>query len=278
MSEGRPDRLLYERTAERTGSIVMLGDVALGGDELVLMAGPCAVESEKQIRTIAEAVRKAGARVLRAGAFKPRTSPYSFKGLGERGLELLRKAADEQAMPCVTEVLDAADVPLVSAYAHMLQVGARSMQNFKLLQAVGSQTLPVLLKRAVGATQQEWLLAAEHVMASGNHDVVLCERGIRTFEPSREVSLDLGAVPSLRRQTHLPIVLDPTHASTDPSMVELLARCCAAAGVDGLMMEVHPDPGSALSDGKRALTTEEFSHLAKRLLQIFDAAGGKFLV
>lgn len=269
--------LLFERSRQRTSTTVTVGDVRIGDGKLELMAGPCSVESEEQIRITAEAVRKAGARVLRGGAFKPRTSPYSFRGLGERGLDLLRNAADEQGMPCVTEVLDAADVPLVAGYAHMLQVGARSMQNFKLLSAVGEQDLPVLLKRAVGATQDEWLLAAEYIMAAGNQDIVLCERGVRTFDPSSAVSLDLGGIPSLRRRTHLPLVVDPTHASRDAVQVSLLARCAAAAGVDGLLVEVHPDPQHALSDGARALTPEVFVSLAEQVRRVFNAAGGKFL-
>ncbi len=277
MRDRQPYNTLYEKTHSCERTIVSLDDVSIGDDKLLLIAGPCAVESEDQILFLAEAVRKAGARLLRGGAFKPRTSPYSFQGLGERGLELLRKAADEQNMPCVTEVMDAADVPLVAAYAHMLQVGARSMQNFKLLRALGEQDLPVLLKRAVGASLREWLFAAEYVMLSGNGNVVLCERGIRSFGSPGSVSLDLGAIPYLRRHTHLPLIVDPTHASTDAAMVGMLARCCAAAGVDGLMIEVHPDPAHALSDGQRALTPKQFSELSKQLFSVFDEAGGKFL-
>ncbi len=268
---------LFERTDKGTNTVVTVGDVPIGDGRLVLMAGPCSVESEEQIRVTAEAVCKAGANILRGGAFKPRTSPYSFAGLGEKALELLRKAADEQGMPCVTEVLDAGDVALVANYAHMLQVGARSMQNFKLLAAVGRQGLPVLLKRGMGATQDEWLLAAEHIMAAGNHEVVLCERGIRTFEPSSDVSLDLGGLVPLRRRTHLPVIVDPSHAATDPATVGLLARCAAAAGVDGLIIEVHPDPLHARSDGQRALKPEGFSTLVSQVLSVFDSAGGKFL-
>ena len=249
------------------------GGVRVGEPRVVLMAGPCAVESAEQIDTAAAAVAVAGARVLRGGAFKPRTSPYSFQGLGEPGLRLLREAASRHRLRAVSEVMDASQIGLVSEYVDLLQVGARNMQNFTLLKALGKARLPVLLKRAPAATLEEWLLAAEYVLEGGNAGVILCERGIRTFEPAARNTLDLAAVVALRRLTHLPVVVDPSHGTGRREQVAPLSRAAVAAGADGVLVEVHPAPHAALSDGAQSLTPAAFAQLASSLAPIAGAVG-----
>jgi len=223
----------------------------LGGPEVSVMAGPCAVESREQLLTTARAVKAAGAKIVRGGAYKPRTSPYSFQGMKEQGLELLSEARAETGLPVITEIVDTRDVDAVLEHADILQVGARNMQNFALLEVVGHARKPVLLKRGLSATIQEWLMAAEYIVAKGNYQVILCERGIRTFETMTRNTLDLGAIPLIKRMTHLPIIVDPSHGTGDYRSVPALARAAAAVGADGLMIEVHPDPARALSDGDR---------------------------
>lgn len=252
-------------------SEVRVGDVRIGGNEVVVMAGPCSVEDEDQISTVGESVARYGARVLRGGAFKPRSSPYSFQGLGEEGLVFLAQARDQTGLPVVTEVVAPEDVELVARYADMLQIGARNMQNFRLLSEVGAQTLPVLLKRGISSTVEELLLAAEYVVSAGNPHVVLCERGIRTFETTTRNTLDVSAVPVLKQKTHLPVIVDPSHAAGERSLVPHLARAAVAAGADGIIVEVHNDPESALSDGKQSLTPDGFETMMDQLRLIADA-------
>jgi 3-deoxy-7-phosphoheptulonate synthase len=252
-------------------SEVRVGDVRIGGNEVVVMAGPCSVEDEDQISTVGESVASYGARVLRGGAFKPRSSPYSFQGLGEEGLVFLAQARDQTGLPVVTEVVAPEDVELVARYADMLQIGARNMQNFRLLSEVGAQTLPVLLKRGISSTVEELLLAAEYVVSAGNPQVVLCERGIRTFETTTRNTLDISAVPVLKQKTHLPVIVDPSHAAGERSLVPHLARAAVAAGADGIIVEVHNDPESALSDGKQSLTPDGFETMMDQLRLIADA-------
>jgi 3-deoxy-7-phosphoheptulonate synthase len=253
--------------------VIDLGGVSIGGEGIVVMAGPCAVESPEQIRTIAAAVARAGARVLRGGAFKPRTSPYSFQGLGEEGLELLREAADEHGMLVVTEAMDPTQVGVVSRYADIIQIGARNMQNFNLLREAGRAEVPVLLKRGFSATIKELLMAAEYIMSEGNERVILCERGIRTFSDFTRFTLDLAAVPVLKRETHLPVIVDPSHATGRRDMVIPLARAAIAAGADGVMVEVHHRPEEALSDGPQALVPDQFAQLMRELAPIAHTIG-----
>jgi 3-deoxy-7-phosphoheptulonate synthase len=256
----RPYKLV-DRLANPEGTVVAVGNTRIGAEELAVIAGPCAVESRDLILRTAAHVRRQGAQILRGGAYKPRSSPYSFQGLGEEGLRYLREAADESDMACVTEVIDASDVELVADYADMLQVGARNMQNFRLLGALGKIERPVLLKRGLAATFDEMLLAAEYIVAAGNPRVVLCERGVRTFATSTRNTLDLSAIPVLRRLTHLPIVVDPSHATGVRDLVAPMARAAVAAGADGVMVEVHPSPEDALSDGPQSLTPAGFKEL-----------------
>ncbi len=252
-------------------SEVRVGDVRIGGTEVVVMAGPCSVEDEDQLSVIGEAVARSGARMLRGGAFKPRSSPYSFQGLGEEGLVLLASVREQTRLPVVTEVVAPEDVDLVAQYADMLQIGARNMQNFRLLSEVGAQARPVLLKRGISSTVEELLLAAEYVVAAGNPRVVLCERGIRTFETTTRNTLDVSAVPVLKRKTHLPVIVDPSHAAGERSLVPHLANAAVAAGADGIIVEVHNDPDSALSDGKQSLTLEGFETMMAQLRRIASA-------
>jgi 3-deoxy-7-phosphoheptulonate synthase len=256
---------LASRAYRGEASVVRVGRVALGGPEVIVMAGPCAAESEEQVFATARAVTAAGARILRAGAFKPRTSPYSFQGLGEEGLELLAAAGRRHGVPVVTEVVASEDVALVAQHADVLQIGARNMQNFRLLEAVGECEKPVLLKRGLVATLDELLLAAEYVLAAGNPDVILCERGIRTFVRETRNTLDLAAIPLLKEKTHLPVIADPSHGTGLRALVPPLAKAALAAGADGLLIEVHPDPASALSDGPQSLTFDGFAELMRDL-------------
>jgi 3-deoxy-7-phosphoheptulonate synthase len=264
---------LASREFKRESSKIRLDGVEIGGRELVLMAGPCAVESEEQIFALAEHVAKQGAKVLRGGAFKPRTSPYSFQGLGEKGLKLLRKAADAYDLLVVTEALGASQVDLVAEYADILQVGARNMQNYALLKAVGRSEKPVLLKRGLAATVDEFLMAAEYIMNEGNHRVVLCERGVRTFLTHTRFTLDVGAIPVIKETSHLPIIVDPSHAAGLRKWVMPLALAGIAAGADGLIVEVHHQPEKALSDGEQALTPEQFAKLVREIGVIAQAIG-----
>jgi 3-deoxy-7-phosphoheptulonate synthase len=250
--------------------------VAVGGRELAVIAGPCSVEGREMLRETALAVRGAGARLLRGGAFKPRTSPYAFRGLGRRGLELLAEVRAETGLPVVTEVMDTRHVDLVAAHADVLQVGARNMQNFALLAELGAVRRPVLLKRGLSATVTELLLAAEYIMARGNSDIILCERGIRTYETATRNTLDVAAIPVLKRETHLPVIVDPSHAAGRADLVAPLAWAAVAAGADGLIVEVHPDPAAARSDGDQSLPPDAFADLM-RGLRGFAAAAGRTL-
>lgn len=255
--------LLASRDLHPESHVIRLaGGVELGGYDVVLMAGPCAVEDLDQLERAAEAVRANGARVLRGGAFKPRTSPYSFQGLGLQGLEMLRHVADRLGMAVVTEVVSPEDVPLVGEFADMLQIGARNMANYRLLESAGRSGRPVLLKRGLGATIEELLLAAEYVLAEGNRDVALCERGIRTFETSTRFTMDINAIPLLKQRSPLPVVLDPSHGTGDAALVRPVARAGVAAGADALLVEVHPNPSEALCDGAQSLDPPAFARLA----------------
>jgi len=264
---------LASREARPAGTVVRTGGVDVGGPAVVVFAGSCAVEDEEQILSAARAVKAAGARVLRGGAYKPRTSPYSFPGLKEAGLNLLARARAETGLPVVTEVMDARHLEQVMACADILQVGSRNMQNVTLLEEVGRCRVPVLLKRGMSATLAEYLLAAEHVMKGGNGQIILCERGIRTFEPSTRNTLDLSAVPMLNRHTHLPVIVDPSHGTGLAWMVPSMACAAVAAGADGLLMEVHGQPSGALSDGGQALTFEEFAGAMAQIAAVASAVG-----
>jgi 3-deoxy-7-phosphoheptulonate synthase len=253
--------------------VVRVDGAAIGGNQLVVIAGPCAVESREQLLAAAHRVRQAGAVILRGGAFKPRTSPYSFQGLEEEGLKLLAEAARQTGLATVTEVVDEYSLELAVQYVDMLQVGARNMQNFRLLQAVGRSGKPVLLKRGLSATVEEWLMAAEYIMSEGNEQIVLCERGIRTFEQSTRNTLDLSAVPLVKSLSHLPVIVDPSHATGDRRLVGPMARAAVAAGADGLLIEVHPEPARALCDGPQSLTPAQFAALMEELRAVAAAVG-----
>jgi 3-deoxy-7-phosphoheptulonate synthase len=253
---------LVSREHHRERSVIRPAGVAIGGDEFVVMAGPCSVESESQIIAAARAVRDAGAVILRGGAFKPRTSPYAFQGLGEAGLKILAEVRAETGLPVVTEVVDPGDVDLVASYADMLQVGTRNMQNFPLLQAVGGVGKPVMLKRGMNATIEEWLMAAEYIAQRGNLDIVLCERGIRTFETATRNTLDISAVPIAQRLSHLPVIVDPSHSGGRRDLVLPLSRAAIAVGADGVIVDVHPHPEAALCDGPQALVESDLRELA----------------
>ncbi|MGC9467380.1 MAG: 3-deoxy-7-phosphoheptulonate synthase [Anaerolineae bacterium] len=264
---------LASREFHPEDSVFPINGVSIGGRQLVVMAGPCAVESRDQLMAAAEAVKAAGAHVLRGGAFKPRTSPYSFQGLGEEGLKLLAEARELTGLPVVTEVMAPEQVPLVSTYADILQVGARSMQNFALLHAVGESQRPVLLKRGMMSTIEELLMSAEYILSHGNHRVILCERGIRTFEKYTRNTLDISAVPVLKQLSHLPVLVDPSHGTGHWEYVSPVARAAIAAGADGLIVEVHPNPEQALSDGAQSLKVERFDELMTSLAAIASAIG-----
>lgn len=268
-----PPYPLVSRESHGGPGRVRVGEVTFGEDAVVVIAGPCAVESRTQILEAARAVQAAGAAMLRGGAFKPRSSPYSFQGLGVEGLDLLAEARAETGLGIVTEVVAPEDVPLVAERADMLQIGARNMQNFRLLSAVGELGTPVLLKRGMMATTDELLLAAEYVVAAGNSRVVLCERGIRTYETATRNTLDLAAVPVLKERTHLPVIVDPSHAAGRREWVGALSRAAIAAGADGLIVEVHPRPEEALSDGRQSLTLPSFTTLMDELEQVARAVG-----
>ncbi len=260
-----PPYKLASRMSRPESTVVHVGHVAVGGPEFVVIAGPCSVESKDQLLATAEQVKRAGAGILRGGAFKPRSSPYSFQGLEEEGLKLLKLARETTGLPVVTEVMDSSDVPLVEAYADILQVGSRNSQNFSLLKRVGKSTKPVLLKRGLMTTVEEFLLSAEYILASGNDQVIMCERGIRTFETATRNTLDLSAVPILKEKTHLPIIVDPSHAVGEARYVAPMARAALAAGADGIMVEVHVNPEKALCDGDQSLTPEVFGRMVDDL-------------
>jgi len=265
---------LASRSFRPGGSVVKIGSgVEIGGGRVVIMAGPCSVESHDQIHRCAELVARAGGSMIRGGAFKPRSSPYSFQGLGEEGLRLLREAADRNGLLVVSEVMDQTQIPLVAAYSDLLQIGARNMQNFNLLREAGKQRRPVLLKRGISATIEELLLSAEYILAGGNYDVILCERGIRTFETYTRNTMDISAIPVVKKLSHLPIVADPSHGTGRRDKVAPMARAAVAAGADGLLIEVHPDPDHALSDGAQSLRPEQFQELMGQLRMIAPAVG-----
>jgi 3-deoxy-7-phosphoheptulonate synthase len=254
-------------------TVVKVNGISIGGEQLVVMAGPCAVESREQIVETARAVKEAGGLVLRGGAFKPRTSPYSFQGMGEEGLRLLAQARDETGLPIVTEVMDPQMVPLVTTYADILQIGARNMQNYALLHAIGETQRPVLLKRGMMSTVEELLMAAEYILSHGNERVILCERGIRTFEQYTRNTLDINAVPLLKQLSHLPVLVDPSHGTGKWELVEPVSRAAVAAGADGLIVEVHPHPEEALSDGGQSLKPARFAALMESLRPVAEAVG-----
>ena len=262
---------LASRAFRPEGTVIEIGKVKIGGPEVIMMAGPCSVESRDQINRVADLVATNGARFLRGGAFKPRSSPYSFQGLGEEGLRLMRDAADRNGLLVVSEVMDQTQIGLLSEYSDMLQVGARNMQNFFLLKELGRVNKPVLLKRGIAATIEELLLSAEYIMSGGNYQVVLCERGIRTFESYTRNTLDISAIPVVHKLSHLPIVADPSHGTGRRDKVLPMARAAVAAGADGLLIEVHPDPDHALSDGAQSLTPVQFAELMRQLRIIAPA-------
>jgi 3-deoxy-7-phosphoheptulonate synthase len=264
---------LASRTFKAENTVVNVGDVRIGGDEVVVMAGPCSAESEEQVEAAAAAVKRAGAKILRGGAFKPRSSPYSFQGLGEEGLRLLRSAADRHNLKLVSEVMDLSQIEMIEKYSDILQVGARNMQNFTLLRELGRTRTPILLKRGISATIEEWLLSSEYILAGGNMNVMLCERGIRTFESYTRNTLDISAIPVIHKLSHLPIIADPSHGSGRRDMVASMARAAVAAGADGLIIEVHADPDHALSDGAQSLFPNQFDRLMAELRIIAPAIG-----
>ena len=264
---------LTGRTFQDEATVIEVGGVSIGDGSMVVMAGPCSIENEEHMVSTAEAVKAAGAQIIRGGAFKPRTSPYAFRGLGEEGLKHLAAARDATGLPVITEVMSVRDVELVARYADILQIGTRNMQNFNLLDEVGLTRQPVMLKRGLTATIEEWLLAAEYIMAKGNREVILCERGVRTFETATRNTLDLSAIPVIRRLSHLPVVSDPSHGTGHWYLVEPMARASLAVGADGLMIEVHPSPDHALSDGPQSLTFDNFSEMMDGLQTMGEAIG-----
>ncbi len=292
VGQGRPDAALIElldgvhevvrisepyklasRTFKPDNTVITVGDVRIGGDEVIVMAGPCSAESERQVRTTAAAVKRAGAKIFRGGAFKPRSSPYSFQGLGEPGLQLLRDACNAENLQLVSEVMDASQIDVINRYCDIFQVGARNMQNFTLLRELGHVRKPVLLKRGISATIEEWLLSAEYVLSGGNTDVILCERGIRTFETATRNTLDIAAIPVVQKLSHLPVIVDPSHAVGRRDKVAPVARAAIAAGADGLLIEVHCDPDHALSDGAQSMFPAQFDRLMAELRIIAPAIG-----
>jgi 3-deoxy-7-phosphoheptulonate synthase len=266
---------LASREFQAGNTRIDVGNVTIGGDEIVIMAGPCAVESEEQLMTTALAVKESGANILRGGAFKPSSSPYSFRGLGEDGLKILAQARDETGLPIITEVMTPHDVELVARYVDILQIGTRNMQNFMLLDEVGQVQKPVMLKRGMSATIQEWLLSAEYIISQGNREVILCERGIRTFETYTRNTMDVSAIPIIKKLSHLPIIADPSHGTGKWYLVAPLALASIAAGADGIMVEAHPNPDKALKDGPQSLTFENFRQLTAQLSAVATSVGRK---
>jgi len=268
---------LASRTFLNEKSVIDVGGVPIGGDTVVVMAGPCSVENERQIGVIAEHVAKAGAQFLRGGAFKPRTSPYAFQGLGEEGLKLMRKAADDNGLKVITEAMDASQLELMERYADVIQIGARNMQNYNFLRELGKATKPVMLKRGLSATFEEWLMSAEYILSSGNKRVMLCERGIRTFETATRNTMDISAIPVVHAKSHLPIIADPSHGIGIRDKVIPMARAAVAAGADGIIVEVHNDPDHAKSDGAQSLFPAQFDEMMKQVRVIADAIGRKIV-
>lgn len=264
---------LASRNFKPGGTVIAIGDVVIGGSKIVTMAGPCSVESESQIERAAEIASSGGAQVIRGGAFKPRSSPYSFQGMGEEGLQLMRRAADRNGLLVISEVMEQAQIPLLLQYSDILQVGARNMQNFNLLRQLGSVRKPILLKRGIAATIEELLLSAEYILSGGNYEVMLCERGIRTFETSTRNTMDIAAMPVLKRLTHLPVIADPSHGTGKREYVLPMARAAVAAGADGLLVEVHHDPDKAISDGAQTLRPEQFTEMMRQVRAIAAAIG-----
>jgi 3-deoxy-7-phosphoheptulonate synthase len=262
---------LVSREFQAEDSVVDVAGVKIGSGRVVIMAGPCAIESEQQAMEAAKATKEAGAHILRGGAYKPRTSPFSFKGLEKKGLEILARVREKYGMPVITEVVNTQDVELVAQYADILQVGTRNMQNFALLTEIGKSKFPVLLKRGLASTISEWLTAADYILAEGNNQVVLCERGIRTFEDTVRFSLDISSIPVVKKYSHLPLVVDPSHAAGHHTLVPAIAKAAVAAGADGLLIEVHPSPKDALVDGLQSLTPSDFSRLMSELAPIVHA-------
>lgn len=264
---------LVSREFKKEDSIIDIGGLKIGGKDIVVMAGPCSVENQQLLLKIAASVKKAGAKVLRGGAFKPRTSPYAFQGLGQEGLVYLKEISKKTGLKIVTEVMDTRDVPLVAKYADIVQIGARNVQNFNLLKEVGLLKKPVLLKRGMMSTIKEWLMSAEYILSNGNFNVILCERGIRTFEDSTRFTLDLSAVPVVKSLTHLPIIIDPSHGTGKWGLVSPMAKAAIAAGADGLIIEVHPNPEEAFSDGLQSLLPDNFARMMLELKKIAKAVG-----
>lgn len=264
---------LASRNFHELDTVIDIKGVKIGGNKLVIMAGPCSIEGEEQIFKLAEIVAESGAKILRGGAFKPRTSPYSFQGMGEEGLKLIRKAADEYGLLVITEVMESAQIDIIGKYADIYQVGARNMQNFPLLKELGATKIPIMLKRGLSATIEEWLMSAEYILSSGNPNVILCERGIRTFEKYTRNTFDLSAIPVVHKKSHLPVIADPSHATGYRDQVPPMARAAVAAGADGLMIEIHHDPENAFSDGPQALLPETFLQLVKEMKTIANAIG-----
>ncbi|MDP9728205.1 3-deoxy-7-phosphoheptulonate synthase [Alicyclobacillus tolerans] len=261
---------LASRENHPENSVVQVGDIQIGGKSATIIAGPCSVESRDSYVEIAIELQKAGAQILRGGAYKPRTSPYSFQGMGEEGLRIMAEASDITGLPTISEVMDVETLPLVAHYVDILQIGARNMQNYPLLKAVGKTKKPVMLKRGLANTIEEWLMSAEYILSAGNPSVILCERGIRTFETATRFTLDLNAVPVIRKLSHLPILIDPSHGTGHSGYVPALSRAAIAVGADGIMVEVHSNPAEALSDGPQSLTVEEFRRLAPHIHQLSD--------
>jgi 3-deoxy-7-phosphoheptulonate synthase len=264
---------LASREVKSSNTVCQVGDATIGGEEIAIMAGPCSVESREQVCTTAKLVKKAGANFLRGGAYKPRTSPYSFQGLAEEGLILLQEAKEQSGLPIVTEVMNPREVDLVAQYADVMQVGARNVQNFSLLKELGKIDKPILLKRGMMTTIKEFLMSAEYILSEGNRDVILCERGIRTFETATRNTLDLSCIPVLKKETHLPVIIDPSHATGHWDLVESMARAAIAAGADGLMIEVHPDPACAFSDGPQSLKPAKFAALMDNIRPFIKLMG-----
>jgi len=264
---------LVSREFKKEDTIVKIGDVTIGGKDIVVMAGPCSVEKEDLLLSIASSVKKAGVKVLRGGAFKPRTSPYSFQGLGERGLKYLAKAKKATGLLVVTEAMNIQQVELVSRYADIIQIGARNVQNFELLKEAGKSKKPILLKRGIATTIEEWLMSAEYIVSNGNSNVILCERGIRTFESATRFTLDLNAIPAIKAWSHLPVIVDPSHGTGVRDFVCSMSKAAIACGADGLIIEVHSDPEHALSDGKQSLLPENFASLMQELKKLARVMG-----
>jgi len=266
---------LASRSFQKENTVITIKGIPIGGNEVMMMAGPCSIESEEQIFKLAEIVAKSGAKILRGGAFKPRTSPYAFQGMGEEGLKLIRKAADAHNLLVITEVMENAQIDLIGKYTDIYQVGARNMQNFSLLKELGKTNIPIMLKRGLSASIEEWLMSAEYILSNGNKQIMLCERGIRTFETATRNTFDLSAIPVLQKKSHLPVVADPSHATGLRDKVLPMARAAVAAGADALMVEVHHEPEKALSDGPQALLPEQYLELMKQIRLIAEVIGRK---